>query len=431
MTNTLRHSIATLAVAAACLLTARELSAQSITLPTQRPTQGLFGRAAKGEGFDLAVSAFRGFDDNNTDQPYDGLAQERGVFDSLDVGAMLTKKAGDFSFGVNGRSSVRYYQDINDLVALRHQVVGRVGGVFGHTQFNVSQMVGYAPFYSYSTLPELMAPGSPTDAVAVTDQILTRRPGLELGTTGSFLQTIGRASLTLNASTQRTEFTEEPGIGFRSDYANGRFLYHVTRDIGVVAGYGFQRGDYALRPGQHDVVDFQNIELGIDFNHALSLTRRTTVGFTTGTTAVGIKDGSSEFRIVGDFHITREFGRTWQATAAYHRGVGLIAGFPQPLFADSLAINVGGALNKRLTMSLRGGFTSGELTTTIAPNTTDNYSGAGRMQFAMTRLTALTGEFSYYRYRFDSTIGLPVGLNPQFDRRSARVGVTLWLPLLR
>ena len=54
---------------------------------------------------------------------------------------------------------------------------------------------------------------------------------------------------------------------------------------------------------------------------------------------------------------------------------------------------------------------------------------SARVQFALSRMVALTGDYSYYKYSFDRSEGLPPGFLQQLARQSIRVGLTLWLPL--
>ena len=92
-------------------------------------------------------------------------------------------------------------------------------------------------------------------------------------------------------------------------------------------------------------------------------------------------------------------------------------------------MSVAGGVTSRLRFSASGGYSAGELTREL--NRTDNYTGSARLEFALTQIMALSGEYSYFRYRFDNTLGLPTGIQQRFDRRSARIGLTLWLPLFR
>jgi hypothetical protein len=76
-------------------------------------------------------------------------------------------------------------------------------------------------------------------------------------------------------------------------------------------------------------------------------------------------------------------------------------------------------------------YTNGEvgISTNARPYTTAN--GLASYQVALTRLAALFADYNYYHYLFDPSIQLPPGMSRSLDRNSVRVGVNLWLPLLR
>jgi hypothetical protein len=71
----------------------------------------------------------------------------------------------------------------------------------------------------------------------------------------------------------------------------------------------------------------------------------------------------------------------------------------------------------------------------MGENGTSNHnthlSTGAHLQLALNKMMALTGELNYYRFRFDNAYGLPDGVHQRFDRRSARIGLNLWLPLFR
>jgi hypothetical protein len=433
MMMTFRKAIVVMVISAGCVLVAADGSAQTLAPPAQRPMQGLFGRAPKSEGLDVAVSTFEAYDGDEIGAGtglVDPRMQKSGAFDGLDAAVTLQRKFRHVSFEGVERSAVRYYPSLQDLVGVKHSGAAGFTADFNRTEFRFTQAVAYAPYYSYSTLPQLFD-AQPADVPVAPDQFLTRRPAFVIDSSGAFSQTLGRATLSLTASTQRTDFLHDAGNGLRADTATGRVVYHLTRDVGLVGGYGYQRGQYEISPAAIQTVEFHNIEAGIDYNHALSLTRRTTVGFVTGTTAVRNASGAPEYRVIGEARISREIGRTWHATASYHRGGSLVAGFGQPIFADSVALSVGGSISSRLTLSTSAGYSTGELTATKDQNRTSNYSGSARLQFALSRLMALSAEYDYYRYRFDRPVGLPDGIRQDLDRRSVLIGLSLWLPLLR
>jgi hypothetical protein len=430
--HTLRRVAAGAAVFAATGLSAAGAAAQMLAPPTQRPIAGAFGRPASDDGLAASFRTFEAYDDDQLGEGQGSLdprTQKSGRYDGLDTSVTFRRKSRRITFDANGQSAMRYYRSLEDMVTTRSDLNVRLAGEYPRTRFSVMQMASYAPYFSYSTLPQLYDPQP--GAVVPEGQFLTRRPALITQSFASLGQTFGRATVTLSGNSQRTDFREEAGNQLRADTASAGVLYHLNRDVGIVARYTLQRGQYDLFTASPDIQQFHSYELGIDYDHALSLTRRSTLGFATGTTAVRDSTGAPQYRLIGDARFSREIGRTWHATASFHRGAGLIAGFTHPIFADGVQVGLTGALSRRLTLWTSAGMSSGEVTDVRRHNGTYNYIGSGRLQFALSRMLALTGEYDYYQYQFDGSEGLPPGFPLHLTRQSIRVGLSLWLPLSR
>src|SRR5207253_2678863 len=107
--------------------------------------------------------------------------------------------------------------------------------------------------------------------------------------------------------------------------------------------------------------------------------------FTTGTTGIQAPNQTAQYRLIGSARVNREIGRTWHATATFNRNVGFVEGFQQPFFADSLAANVGGTLNRRVELLLGGGYSKGQLGVSLSAlgSETDNYNSSAILRIAL------------------------------------------------
>jgi hypothetical protein len=165
---------------------------------------------------------------------------------------------------------------------------------------------------------------------------------------------------------------------------------------------------------------FHDLDLGIDFNRPLSRTRRVRLSVTTGSTLIRASTGAMEYFVVGDAKLTREIGRTWNASAAYHRGVDMLDGLSEPMLQDSAIATIGGALSPRLQLGISDG----------PVNHNQSYNGSARLRIGLSRTLAFSTEYSFYHYQFDRTTYLPLGLTPEFRRQGLSFGIDLWLPLI-
>jgi hypothetical protein len=70
---------------------------------------------------------------------------------------------------------------------------------------------------------------------------------------------------------------------FTSQGANAGVRWSLTRNLGLRTGYGYQTATYGV---DARTLGYHNIDVGVDYNKALSFSRRTTLSFGTGTSAL-------------------------------------------------------------------------------------------------------------------------------------------------
>jgi hypothetical protein len=184
-----------------------------------------------------------------------------------------------------------------------------------------------------------------------------------------------------------------------------------------------------------------DIEAGVDYRRALSFSRRTSVSFGMGSTLVnapvGVVDGDQaitselQYRLVGDVGLTHEMGRTWRASVAYSRGIGYSEAFARPVYSDGVNAIVTGFFNRRTDVSASAGFSAGDVGVVQASSSFRAYRAATRARVALTSMWALFAEHQYYKHDLGDAFIVPVGVPSVLDRHSVRVGVTLWVPILR
>jgi hypothetical protein len=60
---------------------------------------------------------------------------------------------------------------------------------------------------------------------------------------------------------------------------------------------------------------------------------------------------------------------------------------------------------------------------------TDVAGATGEIRFALSNWSAIFGSYAFYHHRIEDPSLLATGLPPEYDRHSARIGVSIWLPL--
>lgn len=427
-----------------CLLAGTAAEAQVLAAPAQRPSQGLFGRGTRGDQtLDLTVSAVGGYDDNLLSTESIGLVnsppEKSGLYEGLTGRLAYMKTFRDSAFGAAARSSLHYYPSLNEIVGQQHTATAGLLVQRQHGRISVTQTFGLFPLYSVAAIPGLFSPElTDLPPVLTEDVAVVRSEARNFATSASFTQLLSaRLAFTASARIENTNYVEQK-IHQREDRAAGHLVYHLTRDFGVVAGYEYQRGVYTLAGRSREAAHVHNFDVGIDFNRALSLSRRTTVGVSTGSVSLQGDHGRREHKLRGSARLNHEIGRTWQATAALYRGVSFIEGFRYPFLATTLSANIAGDLSRRMGLTFGGSYWTGQNEsgghhggTGLAAGRNESYSATTRLRIAVSRSMALSTQYIFSHYRFASAPSLIVGFPDWTDRQSVRVGLDLQLPLVR
>jgi hypothetical protein len=209
----------------------------------------------------------------------------------------------------------------------------------------------------------------------------------------------------------------------------------VAKGLGVQLGYGRMTGVYGVNSS---APRFQNdtIDVGLNFNRALSLTRRMTMSFGTGLSGVKPEGANQHYRLIGHLDINRELGRTWTISAGYRRNVSMYYTFRQPVASDSLGTTLGGLINRRVNAYAEAvagrGMVGFGMPSSTALGSRDYRAWivATGLGFGLKRTLSLSLDYSYNHYSFGQAVQLPSALLQRLDRQSVRANINLWVPLL-
>jgi hypothetical protein len=106
-------------------------------------------------------------------------------------------------------------------------------------------------------------------------------------------------------------------------------------------------------------------------------------------------------------------------------------GATRPFFADTIAGNISGYLSDRISVRLQPAYAHGVVGFSGLTNSYNSGSNTTRLEMAISHHLALYVEHFIYRYQFANGVGLPPALRQSVDRQGARVGLTLWTPLVQ
>ncbi|HEX4348693.1 MAG TPA: hypothetical protein VHZ73_14045, partial [Vicinamibacterales bacterium] len=385
---------------------------------------------------DLNASLYAAYDDDLTTDPGSGATGATpdggavsGTYTGLNGGLAFNHNGEHVGFGITGNSAYRY-----DTSSKTFDTVSDQGGISlslrgKRNSLALTGSTGYRPLFTFApfvtSLPDDTSAALPPDV----DTAVIRQSAVSFGGGVAFSRQIGQhTSLSVNGSGDQTRYSSAD-LRQSQESLGGMFSHNLTAGLALRLGYT----EHVLRSvdnaGNRVVTHLHDMNVGFDFNKRLGLTRKTTMGFSTGTSAVDQGQGTT-FQGTGSAWLRRDLGQTWGAQATFTRGIGLRAGFTQPDLSNAVSVTLGGLVARRLDFRSSAAYTKGAIGLT-SQNGYGSYNTSARLRFALSSLLAMYVEHVAYWYQFDNPSDLPGALSDRVLRQGVHAGITLWSPLYR
>jgi hypothetical protein len=399
-----------------------------------RPYRGLFGSGVGDAGQSLTVSGSlsTGWDDNilaaatnsgENARPQTSQGRAGGI-GSGSASLSYSLQASAFSFSAAAGTSARYFPSLEQKFIRGSQGSLSLSSAVGRTSVSAGARASYQPY----TLLALFPTVGDVDLEAVPD--LDAAAGTD-----------GRLSYSANAGVSRrlaARTTLSGSYSYGATAANDgqdtfarqrggvRLSHQIRANLSAYGGYGYGLGrfpDGTTYP-QH------SIDAGLDFNRALSLTRRTQVSFGTGTSATRSRD-RLRFHLTGGATLTHEIGRSWSAWVAYGRSVQYHETWREPGLGNAVNFGVGGLITRRLQLSASGRAAVGSVGVEPDSPRFSSYYGNASLSYAIARFISAGLSYGYYYHKFDSDVPLASGVPYSLDRQTVRATVSMWVPIFQ
>jgi hypothetical protein len=425
--------VRTLFIAFLLAVTTAGVSSAQIARP-ERPYRGLFGGGVGNtEQILTATASLSGGYDDNVLAPggdYSPQANPGSRFGSAATGLSYSLSRDKVSFGASGSVGLTYYPTIQSNIL--PQYLGSVGGTFhlsSRTRLQLNQAVGYQVGYAMSAFIPVADP-IPGQVPPINETLLTYvEPHTSYDSTVSLSQSL-TSRLTVSADYGRRLTTSPSGIyDLSGRNISGRLSYAMSRGLSARVGYGVSRTTFGAGD-QRETFEGDSIDAGLDFARALSLTRRTSLSFSAGTTAISAGE-ATQYTAVGHAQLNREIGRSWNASLSFGRDVDFVESLRNPVFTDGLTAGLGGLLNRKIQVQASTGVVRGNVGLGGAANGYLSYFTTAGLNFGLTRTLALGVDYTYYRYEFEDGVELPTAFGRQNARQSFTANLSLWVPLLQ
>ncbi len=438
---------------AVAVLTAVPASAQ--TPRERRPYRGLFGGGGGETEQMLAVSfsAATGYDDDVLLSQLGGAhpsgTSSSSVFGQVAGSLNYSMTKGRGSFGASIGTSGSHYPSLEKTNF--NYYGGNMSGTYqltSRTNAGAGLILTYQPLHFMTPMPILSDPLDPpplsADILAPDSvmpdplpvQPLATDPALSIAV-NNYLTTEVSAGiqhafmrrLSGSFSYSMREASSPNGEMYLSRSLGGGLNYGLGKGVNLRAGYTLSESRYGSAQAA-DPVRLHQVDGGIDFSHGLSLTRRTTLSFRTGTSVMA-DEFQTHFYITGNATLTHELGRTWFLTGAYNRDVSLNETFSTPVLYDSMNAGIGGLISRKLQLQSSVGATMGDVGFSTLENGFANYYAATSARYGLTRNIALEVSYTLYRYSYEAGVVLPEGVPRNTDRQSVRVSLSFWAPVFQ
>ncbi len=411
------------------------VAAQSVR--PERPYRALFGGGvgAAEQSLSLNLSLGGGYDDNvfaregQSGLGRDSRVAKPGTYGSLSGSLAYAYSTPRVSASLSTATSVRYSPAASSNALGGYSGAAALSMPLWHgAGFSASQSVGYQPYFSLQLIPVFATGDLEQATVESFDLAATSETYLSYATSAGLSQRLSRRGSLGFAVNQRISDFSSDRPNFTSRGASGQYSIGIAKGLGAHVGYGYRVAETGTAAAPNRI-EAHNIDVGIDFNRALSFSRRTTLKFGTGTSAV-VQQRRTRYRLTGSAELVYELARTWSTGVAYDRSVRFVQGFSDPIFADSASAFLGGLVNRRVEFTSRVGVSFGQIGNSGRARSVDTYLGTAGLTFGLTRYVGLGVNYWYYRYAFSKDAVLPEGYSRKTDRQGVRAYITLWAPLV-
>jgi hypothetical protein len=461
--RTLANFVAVLALAA---LTAREASAQPTPRQTdpnqrqgrpqnQRPYRGIFGggHSDTEQSLTLGLNFGGGFDtsvlvDNSptstlpttdpdtgvvdpgtpsTTTPASNFRRAHGSFAQGSANLNYSLGLGWIDFAASAGTAASYYPVAGHSFVPRHFANAGTSIRMGtRAGMSANYSVTFQPVQHLVTLPGVvgssLGPTDPFESTLGGKAETYRNEGADVALSYRLTK---RLSVSSGYGYWRTK-SPNGDRDFSTEQASAHVAIGLRKDLGMYVGYRLGWSDF----GQANLPRYtsHNVDVGLNFHKALSLTRNTSLSFGTGT--VGVTDGTrTTYSLTGNIRLEREIGRSWRASLSYARDVQFVQTFRQPVFSDSVWTGLSGMINPRLRFDATGGIAYGSVGFSAVDNGYKAYFASAGVNTALTRYLSGGVRYSFTRYSFGQNVAIPNDLLFQSDRHGVNVYLSSWLPL--
>ena len=208
-------------------------------------------------------------------------------------------------FRATGASAMRYYSDIESVQSASYSVgIGASARLGGRTTLFANQSVAYLPSYLNAVFPQQAVTEPGTAAPPAPNYAVSDTETYSYGTTVTSTRGLSRRShVSATGDFQYTDFVHETSArpDLRSGGVRGEYSRNLSRNLALHGGYRYRSGTFAYG-GAFALANLSTTEhgpdVGVAYIRPVSETRRLSLGFTTGGSALSVPGRTSRIRCI-------------------------------------------------------------------------------------------------------------------------------------
>jgi hypothetical protein len=412
------------------------------------------GALLTGPSWNLGVSISGGYNRSNLPQVNSSSGTLTSIIRNGATGGISTQVATSVSsrfgsFGFGGGTSTNYFRSTGRFITSFSGSASQALQIGQRGRFSAGQSVMMAPYYALTGFQgltnfsgtQLTMPLQP----AVNQAIGDMRHYRYASTLDYSQQLTDRTSLSARYNVDASALiTATPQLYYHM--ASAQVSHTLTQSFGFHAGYGYSLMHYTPL-GRSD--GFHAIDVGVDVNRGLSITRRAKICFSTGTTlnrrtpvsnsttpgtgtagtggTTTAQPSQLVFNLVGNANLSYDIGRSWGARIQYGRTWQVVDGTYVPYLADAISGGVSGGFGRNVGIGAMGQYMLRlkQQSQTTSQNLSQGQAMAVNVFMNLRATDSISGfvNYGYYQQEFDLR-QLGLNLPGALARQSVRGGVS-------
>jgi hypothetical protein len=416
--------------AAALVIAAGPAVVQAQGGPPSKAFDRLFNAGSGDASRSFTLFVYQGQTTASKNEDAAAPSASTGGYTGFDPSFVVSGRRGSgTAVAASGGASVRRYGN-GEGFDLR-DVRGGVGAQFTgrRSGLRLEEVLQYSPYYQVLELTRSSLPGLAEVLTANPDGAAAGASTTLAVTTADYGWQMSRSLLMSGSYRLRyAAFGDSPTAVTRyEDSATHDASLRLARQMGphlvLYGGYGMRTS--MRTAGGPAPLRTEDLTFGLDRQQQISIARRTSFDFSTGSSIAHYATGERRFVLTGSGTLRHDFSRTWNASLTARRGVDYLDGLSEPAVSGTTEGYVSGSLRSNVDLLMGVAYRAGDVGVGERASPFRTYALTAQLRAMVTRVLGVYGEVGKYYQDIPAVIPSPAGIRSLIDRSAVRVGIVV------